>query len=90
MIRTLSGEGSRVEASTGFWASTQTSADSTPSPIETARASGWSEIRQNPPGITRQPSGVAAQYTRKTNGRGSSLSSTQRGVVDRRTTSCPT
>ena len=31
-----------------------------PSPIDTARASSWSEMRQKPPGITRQPCGVAA------------------------------
>ena len=59
-MRAVSGGGSRLAASTGRSASTQTSADSTPSPIDTARASAWSEMRQKPPGITRQPSGVAA------------------------------
>ena len=40
--------------------------------------------------LQHQPSEVAAQYTRKTNGRGSGLPCIQRGVVDSRTISCPT
>ena len=75
---------------TGFVDSTQTSADCTPSPMVMARASGAPEIRQKPPGMTCQPSGVAAAKTRSTNGRGTSLPSCQTGVVDSCTTSCPT
>ncbi len=57
---TSSCDGSSVSSTTGFSDSTQTSADFTPSPMLTARASAFSEIRQKPPGITCQPSGVAA------------------------------
>ncbi len=47
-------------------------------------------MRAKPPGITRQPSGVAAAKTRRVNGRGVSLPPRQTGVVESRTTSCPT
>jgi hypothetical protein len=49
-----------VIGSTGRSESTHTSVARAPSPIEMARASGWSETRQKPPGMIRQPSGVAA------------------------------
>ena len=49
-----------VSIATGLDDSTQTSADCAPSPMLMARASGPAESRQNPPGMTRQPSGVAA------------------------------
>ena len=42
-----------------------------PRPWRSARASGRSEMRQKPPGMTFQPSGVAAAKTRSTKGRGS-------------------
>ncbi|MNU01776.1 hypothetical protein D3C86_2140300 [compost metagenome] len=56
----------------------------------TARASGSSEIRQNPPGITFQPSGVAAAKTRTVIGCGSSRPFWKTGMVESRTTSWPT
>ena len=82
--------GRSVTISAGLSPSTQTSAERTPSPMEKARASGSSEMRQKPPGITRQPSGVAAAKTRKVKGRGESRPSSQKGVVESFTTSWPT
>ena len=51
---------SRVTRSTGLSAITQTSAVRASSPMEMARTSGWSEVRQKPPGMICMPSGVAA------------------------------
>jgi hypothetical protein len=90
LIRTLSTAGSRLEVATVLLDTTQTSAARAPSPIETARESSRSAIRQNPPGITVQPSGVAAANTRSTNGRGAMLPLSHTGVVDSRTSSWPT
>ena len=59
-MRTVSSVGSRLTISTGLSASTQTSADWTPSPIDTARASVRPEMRQKPPGMIFHPSGVCA------------------------------
>ena len=89
-IRTVSIAGSSVAAETALSDTTQTSAARAPSPIETARASGCSAIRQKPPGMMVQPSGVAAANTRSTNGRGVSRPFSQTGVVDSRTSSWPT
>ena len=69
---------------------TQTSAARAPSPIETARASSCSAIRQKPPGMMVQPSGVAAANTRSTNGRGTMWPWSHTGVVESRTSSWPT
>ena len=93
MIRrtcTLSALGIRVMRSTGFSPITQTSAARAPSPIEMARTSGRSDVRQKPPGITRMPSGVAAAKTRRTNGAGERRSSFSTGMVESRTFSWPT
>jgi len=64
--------GSRLTCSTGSSEVTQTSLDRTPLRMLTARASRSSEMRQKPPGITFQPSGVAAANTRSVTGCGSS------------------
>ncbi len=85
-----SGVGSRVTCSTGASAVTQTSLERTPLRRLTARASGSSEIRQKPPGITFQPSGVAAAKTRSVIGCGSSRPFWKTGIVESWTTSCPT
>src|SRR6202051_1912101 len=58
--------GKSVRVDTALSETTQTSAARAPSPIETARASSSAAIRQNPPGITVQPWGVAAAHTRRT------------------------
>ena len=59
-MRTVSSVGSKLTIATGVSASTQTSADCTPSPIATARASARPEMRQKPPGMMFHPSGVRA------------------------------
>ena len=70
LIRTVSTVGNSVAAETALSETTQTSAARAPSPIDTARASSCSAIRQKPPGMMVQPSGVAAAKTRNTKGRG--------------------
>ena len=50
----------RVIRSTGLRAITQTSEVRASSPMEMARTSAFSEVRQKPPGMTVIPSGVAA------------------------------
>jgi hypothetical protein len=69
---------------------TQTSAARAPSPIDTARASACSAMRQKPPGMTIQPFLVAAANTRSTNGLGVMRPFSQTGVVESRTNSWPT
>ena len=54
------------------------------------RTSRDSEMRQNPPGITAQPSPLRAAKTRSTNGRGTSDAPSQIGVVESCTASCTT
>ena len=90
LIRTVSAPGSKVEADTALSDTTQTSAERAPSPIDTARASACSAIRQKPPGRMVQPWGVAAANTRSTNGRGVIRPCSHTGVVDSRTSSWPT
>ena len=90
LIRTVSVAGSSVVAETALSETTQTSAARAPSPIDTARASGCSAIRQKPPGIRVQPPAVAAANTRSTNGRGVIRPWSQTGMVDSRTSSWPT
>ena len=51
---------SRVTRSTGLSSITQTSAVRAFSPIEMARTSSCSEVRQKPPGMILIPSGVQA------------------------------
>jgi len=51
--------------------------------MEIARASRWSEVLQNPPGMTwKPPSAVAVAKTRRVKGAGSKLSSRSTGMVD--------
>ena len=90
LIRTVSIAGSRLAVETALSETTQTSAALAPSPIDTARASSWSAIRQKPPGMMIQPSGVAAAKTRSTKGRGVIRPWSHTGVVDSRTSSWPT
>ena len=89
-MRTVSPAGNSVEACTALSETTQTSAARAPSPIDTARASACSAMRQKPPGMMIQPFSVAAANTRSTNGRGVRRPFSHTGVVDSRTSSWPT
>src|SRR3979490_2239626 len=56
-IRTVSPAGKSVVGETALSETTQTSAARAPSPIDTARASSCSAIRQKPPGMMGQRAG---------------------------------
>jgi hypothetical protein len=86
----LPSAGSSVWRSTGLSLTIQTSAAAPPDCMAIAATSAPEPMRAKPPGMICQPFAVRAAKTRSDIGRGTSLPSTQAGVVDSVTTSWPT